>query len=142
MYKILVSTDGSDHAEKVMEEAVKLASAMKAEVTILAVVDEGDHSYFSNIPIDVANTIKKDKEKFFREAAEKAEIKFSEKKVKTETIIIPGVPADVICSYADKEKFDLIIMGSRRMGKAHGFLLGSVSSKVLHTTKTNVMIIR
>ena len=142
MYKILVSTDGSDHADKVMEEAVKLAAAMKAEVTILAVVDEGEHSYFSNIPIDVANVVKKDKEDFFKEATARAEAKFREKKIKTDTVIIPGVPADVICSYAGREKFDLIIMGSRRMGKAHGFLLGSVSSKVLHSTKTNVMIIR
>ncbi len=142
MYKILVTTDGSNHAEKVIDEAIKIASAMKADATILAVVDEGEHSYFSNIPIDVANVVKKDKEDFFKEAVEKARKKFQDKGVNAETIIIPGAPSDVICSYSDREKFDLIIMGSRRMGKMHGFLLGSVSSKVLHTSKTNVMIIR
>ena len=142
MYKILVTTDGSEHAEKVLDEAEKIAEAMKAEVTILAAVDEGEHSYFSNIPIDVANVVKKDKENFFKAATEKAEKKMKEKNIDTKTVILPGAPADVICSYSDKEKFNLIIMGSRRMGKAHGFLLGSVSSKVLHTSKTNVMIIR
>lgn len=142
MYKILVTTDGSKHADKVIDETIKLASAMGADVTVLGVVDEGDHSYFSNIPIDVAKVVKKDKEVFFTEAVENAEKKLSENGVNTKTVLKEGVPSDVICSYAEKEKFNLIIMGSRRMGKAHGFLLGSVSSKVLHNAKTNVMIIR
>ncbi len=142
MYKILVTTDGSNHSEKVLDEAIIIASGMGAEVTVLGVVEEGEHSYFSNIPIDVANVVKKDKEDFFKDTIGKAKSKIESKGVKVESIIIPGVPSDVICSYAERENFNLIIMGSRRMGKVHGFLLGSVSSKVLHTAKTSVLIVR
>ena len=142
MYKILVTTDGSKHAENVISEAIKLASAMGSEVTVLAVVEEGEHSYFSNIPIDVANVVKKDKENFFSAAVEDAKKKFEDSGIKTKAEVLSGVPSDIICSYSEREKFDLIIMGSRRMGKVHGFLLGSVSSKVLHNAKINVMIIR
>ena len=40
------------------------------------------------------------------------------------------------------EKFDIIIMGSRGMGKFKELILGSVSNKVLHHAKCSVMVVR
>lgn len=142
MYKILVTTDGSKHSERTINETIKIAKPMGAAVTVLAVTEEGEHSYYSNIPMDVLSTVKKDREKFFTEAAEAAKNVLEKNGIKAETILLEGNPADIICTYSEKEKFDLIIMGSRRMGKVHGFLLGSVSSKVLHSTTKNVLIVR
>ena len=142
MYKILVTTDGSKHSEGTIKETIKIAKPMGAEVTVLAVSEEGEHSYLSSIPMDVINTVKKDREKFFSKAADNAKKILEENGINAKTVILAGNPADIICSYSDKENFDLVVMGSRRMGKVHGFLLGSVSSKVLHSTSKNVLIVR
>ncbi len=40
MYRILLATDGSDYFKKVIEEALILAEALDAEVTVLTVVGE------------------------------------------------------------------------------------------------------
>ncbi len=142
MYRILVTTDGSQHSERTIKETIKIAKPMGAAVTVLAVAEEGEHSYFSNIPIDVISTVKKDREKFFSEAADTAKNLLEQSGIEVKTVILEGNPADIICSYSEKENFDLVIMGSRRMGKVHGFLLGSVSSKVLHSTTKNVLVVR
>lgn len=142
MYRILVTTDGSKHSERTIKETIKIAKPMGAAVTVLAVAEEGEHSYFSNIPIDVISTVKKDREKFFSEAADTAKNLLEQSGIEVKTVILEGNPADIICSYSEKENFDLVIMGSRRMGKVHGFLLGSVSSKVLHSTTKNVLVVR
>jgi nucleotide-binding universal stress UspA family protein len=52
-----------------------------------------------------------------------------------------GVPSDVIVEVAEKGNFDLIILGSRGLGKVKRFLLGSVSDDVSHKAKCSVLII-
>jgi nucleotide-binding universal stress UspA family protein len=53
-----------------------------------------------------------------------------------------GSPADVICTLAEREGFDLIVMGEKGAGEIGRFLLGSVTDRVAHHAKCPVMIIR
>ena len=53
-----------------------------------------------------------------------------------------GKPADVICDIADREKFDLVVVGSSGKGVMTRALLGSVSYKVVHQSKTPVLVVR
>ena len=46
--------------------------------------------------------------------------------------ISDGSPADVILAAAEQEKADMIVMGSRGLGKFADLLMGSVSHKVSH----------
>ncbi|MDO9534330.1 MAG: universal stress protein [Bacillota bacterium] len=39
MYKILLAVDGSGHSHKTIEEVVKLAAGLKAEITVLTVAE-------------------------------------------------------------------------------------------------------
>ena len=48
------------------------------------------------------------------------------------TEILDGSPADKIVAAAEKEKADMIVMGSRGLGNISGLLMGSVSHKVSH----------
>jgi nucleotide-binding universal stress UspA family protein len=52
-----------------------------------------------------------------------------------------GVPSDVIVEIAEKGNYDLIIVGSRGLGKVKRFLLGSVSDDVSHKAKCSVLIV-
>ena len=56
--------------------------------------------------------------------------------------IVPGyTPAADILSYAEKEKADLIVMGSRGLGAIRG-VLGSVSYAVLREAPVPVLVIK
>jgi nucleotide-binding universal stress UspA family protein len=46
--------------------------------------------------------------------------------------IVDGVPADTVLAAAKHENADMIVMGSRGLGRIEGFLLGSVSQRVNH----------
>lgn len=59
-----------------------------------------------------------------------------------DTILLQGNPGSIILNYCGKENYDIIVMGSRGMGKFKELVLGSVSSKVVHHSRCPVMIIR
>ena len=58
------------------------------------------------------------------------------------TKLLQGIPSSAILDFCEKEKYDIIVMGSRGMGKFKELVLGSVSNKVLHHSSCPVMIIR
>ncbi len=53
-----------------------------------------------------------------------------------------GVPAEVIAETAEKEKFDLIVMGTHGHSSLSNVILGSVASGVLARCKVPVLLIR
>jgi len=53
-----------------------------------------------------------------------------------------GDPAKKISEIAEKEDFDIIVMGGKGHGHASGTLLGGVSNHVLHYTTHPVLIVK
>lgn len=53
-----------------------------------------------------------------------------------------GNAADVIAKMAEKDKFDLVIMGSHGQGNLLNLVTGSVATKVLASCKTPVLLVR
>jgi nucleotide-binding universal stress UspA family protein len=60
--------------------------------------------------------------------------------VNVKTILIEGIPDDKIIKEAKKE--DLIVMGCKGRTALSRILVGSVCEKVLHHSKSPVMVIR
>jgi len=57
-------------------------------------------------------------------------------------MIKQGDPAQIIIEIANRQNYDLIIMGSRGMSAFKELLLGSVSLKVMHHASCPVMVVR
>lgn len=55
---------------------------------------------------------------------------------------VVGEPAETIAAYAGQRACDCIVMGTRGLGRAAGFLLGSVGHKVLHLSKVPVTLVK
>ncbi|NCF26525.1 MAG: universal stress protein [Gammaproteobacteria bacterium] len=53
-----------------------------------------------------------------------------------------GDPANAIASYAQRNKIDLVVMGTRGLGSVKGMLMGSVSRKVANSCDVNLLIVR
>lgn len=53
-----------------------------------------------------------------------------------------GNPAEEIIQIANKERYDLIVVGSRGLSRTKRFFLGSVSDDVSHHAHCSVLIVR
>jgi nucleotide-binding universal stress UspA family protein len=72
-----------------------------------------------------------------------AEQEARSKQVKSvRTMLADGDPASVILEVADKEKPELLVMGSRGLGGIQRLLTGSVSQKVCNSASCTVVIVR
>jgi len=60
----------------------------------------------------------------------------------TKTILLRGDAATELLKYAQAEQMDLIISGSRGLSTFRGWLLGSVSRKLVHYADCSVLIVK
>jgi nucleotide-binding universal stress UspA family protein len=78
-------------------------------------------------------------ETILRTAKEKAE-KAGAGKV--QTAIGTGDPATSILGFAKRRKVDMIVVGTRGLGKLKGTIMGSVSRKITNNAETTCLIVR
>ena len=123
--KILVGVDGSEYAEKALKQAIEIAEKFSAEITVVNV-------YHAPVGQDVSQEIL-DKAK---EILENSKVKF-----KLVSVLSPNTPK-VITDMAEKEKFDLIVVGSRGIGAVHAYLIGSVCNKICYDSPVSVLIVK
>ena len=141
MKKILVAVDGSKYSQKALFKAKQIATAMGSEVTILNVVNAyRDSVYVQNRELkeEIGRTTIKNSENILKASKEI----FVDFEGKVTTSHISGDAAEEIIKISEAGDFDLVIMGSRGAGLFARSLLGSVSDKVVHHTKTSVMIVK
>ncbi|MCA9828678.1 MAG: universal stress protein [Nitrosopumilus sp.] len=136
--KILVPLDGSKNSMRGLETAITLARHCGATITGVYAIYAPPHSEFRGV-----RTAKKapDKEvkKFMEDAkllAAQNGIDFKEKTVRGE------IGYNIIKIAHGKDKFDMIVMGSRGRSSAKEMFFGSVSNYVIHTAKIPVVIVK
>ena len=56
--------------------------------------------------------------------------------------ILHGDPGPMIVEYANKEAFDLVVIGSRGLNAFQEMVLGSVSHKVVKRVKAPVLVVK
>ncbi len=138
--RILVGTDGSSYSEKAIEFAAKLANMTSSKLAIVHVVP--------TVPSTKEEIIELIKEelgspedagkRYLERGAEIAK----KHGIKADKKLLEGYPADELLKEAAAGKYDLILVGSTGKGKINELLLGSVSSKLAHHSKTSVLIVK
>ena len=138
--KILVPLDGSENSFRALDHAIVLAKTLRASLTAIHVVEKPPTVYVESQKLlnDLLASYRAESAKILDKCRQVA----SKSGVNIETVIAEGDPASSITGYAQKEGFDLIIIGSRGLGRFKEMLLGSVSNKVLHHTKCSVLIVK
>jgi nucleotide-binding universal stress UspA family protein len=147
MDRILAATDGSDRSLGAVKVAAELAVKLDADLVILAVDVEPSAA-------DDAGLVEFAKTEHFRDLADVLPIMRAEhldaardlaakagaKRVRTTSRI--GDPAEEIVAQAESDQSDLVVVGSRGLGRISGLLLGSVSQKVASLASCSVLIVR
>ncbi|VVA97322.1 unnamed protein product [Arabis nemorensis] len=64
------------------------------------------------------------------------------KQIRTETLVIEGEAKDMICEAAEQMHVDLLVVGSRGLGKIKRAFLGSVSDYCAHHAHCPILIVK
>jgi nucleotide-binding universal stress UspA family protein len=131
--KILVATDGSEHAKHALDSAVKTASKWGAELIILTVIPPGSPALYMSETRTHHQQVLKDASDVVVNID--PDLKFF-------TLIEEGPPSTTIVEIAEDEDIDLIVIGSRGLGGITGLLLGSTSRNVVETCTKPILIVK
>ena len=135
--KILVPVDFSENSKKVLDSAIFFAGKCGATIYVIYVVQSfDDYSGFFVPHMPMA--------KFEEEMVEGAEKKlesFIAASPPAVSRVLLGDVAEEIVQYAEKEKMDLIIMGTHGYKGLEKVLFGSVADKVVKLAPCPVLTI-
>jgi nucleotide-binding universal stress UspA family protein len=77
-----------------------------------------------------------------RKILDEATVILKEAGVESNTVMPRGDAASEILAYAKEHQADLIVCGSRGLSEISGWLLGSVSRKLVHYAGCSVLIVK
>lgn len=141
-HRILVAIDGSEHARRALHEAIDLAGAMGATLTVLTVSPRPSSLLVGGPvlpPVDLRgmdDAVQREHRELLQSAADEVP-----KELRSEAVLMRGSPARAILEQSRKGDHDLIVIGSRGRGEMSAMLLGSVSHTVLHDSRVPVLVI-
>lgn len=136
--RILVAVDGSESAKKAFEKSVSLAQICNSELDVIHVVVDSIYGGDSATTFDLIEELKERG----RQLLEQCKSEAIRSNVKVRTLLQLGDHAQVIIDTANRNDYDLIIMGSRGLSPFKELLVGSVSLKVMHHARCPVMVVR
>jgi nucleotide-binding universal stress UspA family protein len=140
--KILLPVDGSKSALNAAKYVAKLTKQLSSTCTV-TLISVHDDIGLGHVKQFVANSVIDD---YLREVSEK-ELKGAQKVldtagVKHSMVIKRGNIANEIVALANKEKFDLIVMGSKGRSGIVDAIMGSVAQRVGNSAKQAVLLIK
>ncbi|OHV78452.1 universal stress protein [Ensifer sp. LCM 4579] len=162
--KILIATDGSEHAQKAVEVGSDIAAKNGAEVVLVHVslmgeTDEDVQQLVENLvqlssPSDLDELDEKDAvtggptslEKFNivgNELLKLAEVTARAHGVGTITKrLLDGDPTEQILKAIREEGADLVVCGARGLSSFSALVLGSISNKIAHLSPVTCVTVR
>ncbi len=145
---ILVAIDGSEYSFRAAEYALDLAKFFRAQLFALTVtyVPKSDHISQKDvlrkslIEDNIDSNAVKDVENWFESFTQHAK----ENDIQLKTELINSIrPVDyVIIEYAEEQKVDLIVVGTRGRTGFKKLFLGSIASSVVTYAHCPVMVIK
>jgi nucleotide-binding universal stress UspA family protein len=143
--KVLVPVDGSKYSQEALKVAIDMVKTKGAEIAVINVVP-----YIGGLDDHEISPAKRERhmgemEKRADEIVRQACDMLAAEQVTsmcTRTIITSVSVPDAIIDFAEREKTDLIVMGSRGLSSSARFKLGSVASQVVKYCPCSVYVVK
>jgi nucleotide-binding universal stress UspA family protein len=135
--RILLATDGSDHAERAARYVATLADRLGAEVDVLAVADLGAVAG----PFDAGGVDAAFRERLREECRSRAE-RAAAVAGTDRTAVVEGRPRRTILDYADEHGSDLLATGTHGRTGIRRYVVGSVTEHVIRRATVPVLTAR
>ena len=137
--RILLAVDGSDHALHAARIAADMARGMKPKEFRIVIAYDSIPMYLGEPNMQFAIDSRK---KSAEEILNKTLKEIGQIPGEIHTEILEGDPASAIIDVATIRKSEIIVMGSRGLGRLAGLVLGSTSQKVVAHAPCPVLIVR
>ena len=154
---ILVGTDGSPTATRAVEMASRLAKCLDIKPVVVTAYEPPTEQEMQRLKADPQDPVAqwgsrtKDVPDEFkwriadaaqaRDVLERASEHAAKEGVDADVRAIEGSAAETLISHAEREGFDLIVVGSVGMSGAKRFMLGNVPHRISHHAPTDVLIL-
>ncbi len=137
--RIVVAVDGSHHARQAVLTAAECARELGATLTLLTVYHEppgfvGEPQYSADLEAAIQGA-----RVIFEE--ERAVVQAAGGPAPQMDLLGAAQPAAAILAAAASGQYDLLVMGTRGLGRLEGALLGSVSAQVAAHSAIPVLIV-
>jgi nucleotide-binding universal stress UspA family protein len=151
---ILLVTDGSLYSQRAARYLGKFPFPEKMDVRLMHVIPPLTHpyvmepyfggrdAYVSLYSAEEERTLMQEQEREGEALLERARNLLLKKGVESTPVLVRGDAATEIIAYSDKEEVDLIVAGSRGLSQFQGWLMGSVSRKLVHYSNCSVLIVK
>lgn len=144
--RMLVITDGSTKANEALKLALYLANSLGAEVEIFHAIPSPAPTLGASIRLggadpgrlhdyDAEQKVKS--EKLIQDANDESKKAYPNLIITSK--IVEGDPADAILKESEND-FDVIVLGHHGHSHLNELILGSVSEKVIHKSKINIIL--
>ena len=137
---ILVSIDGSEHSDRALDEAIDIARADQARLTILTAITQPPVWAATAMAAGACAVTAADLEKEAVELMRQA-VKRVPEDVPVTTMISRKPIRHALMGRIKTSEYDLLVMGSRGRGALSASLLGSVSHYALNHVPIPVLIV-
>jgi len=139
---ILVPIDGSPDADTALDHAIELARENNAEIVLMCVEPSASplatRGVWGVTP-DMAEA-ERENDRFYHRVLDAASERIPDD-VAFKRVLTEGDPGAKIVSQAEDGNYDMVVMGSRGLGRVVGLLLGSVSRHVVSRLRMPVVIV-
>jgi nucleotide-binding universal stress UspA family protein len=141
--KVLVPVDGSKYSLEGIKVAAHFAKTKDAETTIMTIIPSVSDIDLELSPSErdrLLESMKRRGEDVLKKAVDLLK---SRGVTKVNTVLSTAASAaHEIVNFADKEKIDLIVIGSKGMGATARFFLGSVAANVVRHSSCCVYVVK
>ena len=134
---VLVPVDGSEGADRAIEQAIMIAKMCDAKINFLYVANINQLAINAVLSDAILDSVTKAGNVILERAMEMVP-----EGILKESFSDTGAPAVVVLDFAETNDIDLIVMGSRGLGVVKGVLLGSVSQYVVEQSKCPVLVVK
>ncbi|HET8687232.1 MAG TPA: universal stress protein, partial [Methanosarcina sp.] len=129
------------------EKGIELARLSGGTVYAVCVVSTAslslDGNHFSSIGVNPnLELIYEDLKNQGQQAVDSVKGLGEIKEINVESVLLEGNPSEELLRYAEKEKMDIVIMGTLGKTGLYRLLLGSVAEHMVRHSKVPIMVIR
>jgi len=145
--KVLVAIDGSENSKRALSSAIEIAKAFSSELFVVNVVPPpvyyGD-TMGSPVPLPAIQEYYSYSQSASKKLVEDAVNECKSKGVDAKGFSLDGVNSvvDAIVQFAEKQKIELIVVGTRGLSGLKKLILGSVSSGVVSQAPCSVLVVK
>jgi nucleotide-binding universal stress UspA family protein len=140
--RIVFPTDFSEGSSQALPYAVDLARHYDAKLYILHVIYDIGKAFASHVPHVSSDELHKEMNEWAMKEMDTRYIEEIKGLPNVEKMVIQGVPYEEVINFADKEKIDIIVIGTYGRSGLERFIFGSTAERVVRRAPCAVLTVR